>query len=280
METQKALRQPALAHQVLDILSARISSGVYAPGSLLPPEMTLAGELEVSRATIRRAMDLLVERGLVHRRQGVGTYVARLPDISNPLNQFIDFREMMRLQGFTPGLVELSAALVEPGFDVCKTLELDPRSQVVEAHKYFTANDDMVVYCINHIPAWVFEGLISPDEIIHPGVMEPILDFYEKRCGKKISFYTCTVRADIVRNCGLPFLSQQFKPDTPVLVVDEVGHGEDNRPLHHSVEYHPGNRMQFGLIRLMGAASSYSQADALRRAFEKLNGHVSAAHPE
>jgi GntR family transcriptional regulator len=277
METQTPLRQQALAYQVLEILCSRISNKTYLPDTQLPPEIDLAEEFNVSRATIRRAMDLLVERGLISKRQGIGTFVTRPPDITNPLQQFIDFREMLRLQGFRPGLVELSAAFTEPKPKICEDLELDPNKLVLETHKYFTANDELVVYCVNHIPVWVFEDVMTHAEVVQPGVMEPILEFYEKRCGKKIEFYTCTVHAEIVKRCGLPYLSQNFKSDTPVLIVNEVGYGADNRPLHHSVEYHPGNHMQFGLIRLMEPAIATPQSEVSRRALDKLNGRISAS---
>jgi GntR family transcriptional regulator len=275
MNFQTTFRQPALAFQVLDIIHSRISNKIYPPGSQLPPEMALAKELNVSRATIRRAMDLLVERGLIYKRHGIGTFVAHPPDISNPLNQFIDFREMFLQQGFNPGLVELSADLGEANPNVCEVLDLSPKELVLETHKYFTANDKLVVYCVNHIPNWVFKDVMSKEEVVEPGIMEPILEFYEKRCGNKIKYYSCVVHAEIIKYCGISYLSQNFKPDTPVLIVDEVGYGEDDRPLHHSIEFHPGNHMQFGLIRLMESARMVPPSTTTQKALQKLNGRIS-----
>ena len=94
--------------------------------------MDLAKEFNVSRATIRRATDLLVERGLIYRRQGIGSFVTHTPDIANPLNQFIDFREMLRKQGFRPGLAELTAKFVAPAPKVSDALDLDPLKLVLE----------------------------------------------------------------------------------------------------------------------------------------------------
>src|SRR3972149_8747070 len=47
------------------------------PGSYLPSEPSLSRELGVSRATVREAMRAFEERGMIVRRQGVGTLVAR-----------------------------------------------------------------------------------------------------------------------------------------------------------------------------------------------------------
>lgn len=64
-----------LYQRVFAVLSQRISLGEYAPGSRLATEDELRAEFDVSKATIRRAVDELVARGQVVRRQGSGTYV-------------------------------------------------------------------------------------------------------------------------------------------------------------------------------------------------------------
>lgn len=60
--------------QVERALSSRIA--VMAPGDQLPPEPELAQELGVSRATLREGLRTFAERGILVRRQGVGTFVA------------------------------------------------------------------------------------------------------------------------------------------------------------------------------------------------------------
>ena len=55
---------------------ARIEARELPPGSKLPPERDLATEYGVAYNTVRRAMDLLRERGLIVTMHGRGTYVA------------------------------------------------------------------------------------------------------------------------------------------------------------------------------------------------------------
>ena len=71
MKTQR------LSDQVATQLERRIAEGVYQAGSLLPPERSLAAEMEVSRPTLREALNKLAVKGLLESRQGGGHKVCR-----------------------------------------------------------------------------------------------------------------------------------------------------------------------------------------------------------
>jgi GntR family transcriptional regulator len=62
--------------QVAEHVAARIEAGELAPGSKLPPERELASEYGVAYNTMRSAMQILRDRGLVVTMHGRGTYVA------------------------------------------------------------------------------------------------------------------------------------------------------------------------------------------------------------
>jgi GntR family transcriptional regulator len=72
-------RRPALANpkyqEIADRLRAQINSGALAPGKRLPSEPDLAAENDASRNTVRLAIALLINQGLVVSRQGLGTFV-------------------------------------------------------------------------------------------------------------------------------------------------------------------------------------------------------------
>ena len=62
--------------QLATLLQTAITSGKLAPGRPLPSESTLMGEHGVSRDTVRKAVGLLRDEGLVVTVQGKGSYVA------------------------------------------------------------------------------------------------------------------------------------------------------------------------------------------------------------
>jgi GntR family transcriptional regulator len=63
--------------QVADAIAARIKAGEWEPGALIPSEGTLQEEYGVARGTIRRALELLRERGVVVTMPQRGTYVTQ-----------------------------------------------------------------------------------------------------------------------------------------------------------------------------------------------------------
>lgn len=66
--------------QVAEHVAARIEAGELEPGRRLPPERDLAAEYGVAYHTIRSAMQLLRDQGLIVTMHGRGTFVARRPE--------------------------------------------------------------------------------------------------------------------------------------------------------------------------------------------------------
>ncbi len=81
---------------------------MLAPDDALPPERELAEELSVSRITVRKAIDGLVDEGLLIRRQGSGTFVAAR--IEKNFAKLTSFSEDMRARGREPRSVWLKRA--------------------------------------------------------------------------------------------------------------------------------------------------------------------------
>ena len=87
-----------LANALQDVISLRR----LQPGDVLPSETVLAAENQLSRATVIKAYDTLIERGLVTRRQGKGTFVNARP-MERQLPDLTGFTEHVHGLGLAPG---------------------------------------------------------------------------------------------------------------------------------------------------------------------------------
>ncbi len=91
--TDRSLKIKAtkLSDIILQQLENMILEGTYAPGEKLPPERELAKQFEVSRPSLREAIQKLEAKGLVTRKQGGGTFVKNQLEegLTDPLFELI-----------------------------------------------------------------------------------------------------------------------------------------------------------------------------------------------
>lgn len=120
-------------------------------GDLIPPERVLAEDSNVSRLTVRRAVDDLVRDGVLTRRQGSGTYVAR-PTIKQSPNAS-SFSISMRQRGLTPATVVLGVETVEAGAQLSWRLHVAPAEPVLVIRRLRLADDEPVAVAITHLVA-------------------------------------------------------------------------------------------------------------------------------
>ncbi len=96
------------------ILRDRIIGGELRPGDRLDPEVELCERFNLSRMTVRRAIALLVEEGMLRRERGRGTFVVG-PRTDGGVFLIPDFQEEMRNRGVSASVRLLKAVLVEAG---------------------------------------------------------------------------------------------------------------------------------------------------------------------
>lgn len=89
MTNKITLPRHNLAHAVVNQLQQQISLGQYQPGEKLPSEPELMEQLGVGRSTIREAIRILANTGIVSVRQGSGTFVEAQEGIEESLQQRI-----------------------------------------------------------------------------------------------------------------------------------------------------------------------------------------------
>lgn len=122
-----------LYRQLQRVLRDAIASHVLAPDDALPAERDFAEELGVSRITVRKALDGLVNEGLLVRRQGAGTFVASR--VEKNFSKLSSFTEDMLSRGRTPHSSWLSRTEGRVTPEESLTLGLSPGAPVYRFHR-------------------------------------------------------------------------------------------------------------------------------------------------
>jgi GntR family transcriptional regulator len=120
----------SLYERVAAQLRQRLRDLDLRPGDLLESERLLVEELAVSRITLRRAIDLLVDEQLLVRRQGVGTFVAS-PRLTHPLVGLHSTRDLARALDVAFETQIVSFGVGVAGADERSRLDLGVRDRVV-----------------------------------------------------------------------------------------------------------------------------------------------------
>jgi GntR family transcriptional regulator len=128
-----------LYQQLQRALREAIEKRVLAPDDALPAERLIASELAVSRITVRKAIDGLVEEGLLVRRPGSGNFVASR--IEKNFAKLTSFSEDMRSRGRTPHSEWLKRAEGAVTPEEALTLRLSPGAPVYRFHRLRFADD-------------------------------------------------------------------------------------------------------------------------------------------
>ncbi len=123
-------------------LEDAIRGGKLGHGDALPAERDLADYANVSRVTVRKAVDDLVRDGLLIRRQGSGTFVVRpMSRVEQPLTRLTSFTEDMARRGLMTRSEWLQRGLFHPSPEEMMMLGLTPGTLVARIGRLRIAND-------------------------------------------------------------------------------------------------------------------------------------------
>lgn len=154
----------AKARSVYLSIRDRISSGELSDGDTLPGEKRLAEKFEVSRVTVRRALDALSQSGLIHRRAGSGTTVRKPSGDTHPVE--MNFSTLM------PQLAEIgqstSARLLAFSYgpapdQVARAMGLAAGSEVQIATRVRSANGIPFSHLTTYVPAAIARNYSEDD---------------------------------------------------------------------------------------------------------------------
>jgi GntR family transcriptional regulator len=149
-----------LYRRLEDALRDALRDQVLKPNEALPAERDLAADLSVSRITLRKALDTLVNEGLLVRRQGAGTFVAGR--VEKQFAKLSSFSEDMAARGRTVRSEWLarSGGAVTP--DEALTLGLSPGTPVYRFNRIRFADDTPMALEYSTIPGF---GLDSEEVV-------------------------------------------------------------------------------------------------------------------
>jgi DNA-binding GntR family transcriptional regulator len=161
-----------LYFQVARQLEQAIESGTLPPGSRLDNEIALAGELGLSRPTMRQAIQYLVDKGLLVRKRGVGTHVARAR-VRRPVGLTSLFDDLTS-SGQQPTTTVLSHTVEAASGVVAAALEVPEGTPVIALERLRSTNGEPLALMHNHLRADLVP--LQPELLEQRGLYEVLRD--------------------------------------------------------------------------------------------------------
>ncbi|MGI8315148.1 GntR family transcriptional regulator [Halobacillus mangrovi] len=226
--------------QVIEQIKRDIENGIYLEKQKLPSEFQLSKSLGVSRATLREALRILEEEGVVTRRHGVGTFVNPKPLFTSGIEELDSVTGMILSSGMTPGSQYLSADLVEPTEEDRRRFSDEHLHRLAKLERVRTADDQPVVYCVDKIP----EGLIPLD---HVKEADSLFQIFESYTGETISYAVTHIEPIGYHERISPILN--CEPEQALLLLKQMHYTQDDVPVIFSNNYFRADKFSFHVLR-------------------------------
>lgn len=203
-----------------DTLASRIASAEWGADEPIPAEARLARHYKISVGTVRKAVDGLVEEGLLERRQGSGTYVRR-PSFDSSLFRFFQIRGVDGEPSSIPSSRLLSRARTQAPSEAASALGT---REVIKIVRVRSLSDQPILYEEIYIPSTLFAGFESiPQEDLGPLLYPIYFDAFGvlvKSATDDLSFDTAT--KEVARKLDIAYAD-------PIAVICRTARGIDGQ---------------------------------------------------
>lgn len=221
-------------YQLYEILNDKIVSGEWQPGDLLPAESELLTQYQVSRATVRQAMDILVSKGQITRERGRGSFVSK-PTIEQTLSRIISFTEDMKQRGMTPGTRVLNKGLLPAPEDIAKQLQIEIGEELAHLRRLRLADGEPMSIEDSFLIHRLCHGVLAQDY-----TDEPLREALSQRYGLRLLSARQSIRAIAASDKIASLL--KVETSSPLLFIKRVTYDDRNCPVEFIRFYHRGDR--------------------------------------
>lgn len=223
--------------KIHDAIKKDIEKEVWTIGSRLPSERDLAEHFEVSRMTLRQAITLLVEEGILERRVGSGTYVAS-HRVQERMRGTTSFTEIVNSQGRKPSSKLISYQRQLASDTEINQLHLEESDYVIRMERIRYADKIPLVYEVASIPEKFIKNVKKTDITEH---------FFQTLTsnGYEIGKSQQTIYAKIASERVASYL--EVAKGHAILALTQVSFFTDGRPFEYVRSQYVGDRFEFYL---------------------------------
>ena len=212
----------------------------------LPSEPQLAQQMGVSRATLREAMRSFEGRGLILRRQGVGTFViGKVPVLDTGLELLESIETIAQRSGLTVRMGELQIQQVSADEDMAAKLSLSMGADLTRVARTIFTDQRPIAYLEDTLPIDILEA-----HELQVGFTGSVLDFLLRRGEPRLSRSRTEIKA--VGAASEVARTLQIQREDVLLQLAAQLYSESNRVVDYSISYFLPGYFRFHVMRRVG----------------------------
>jgi GntR family transcriptional regulator len=219
--------QSEIEDQILDL----IRSHALKRGDRLPSQEELAGQLGVSRASLRESLARLVNQGIVQQVHGIGTFVAGDPStFQSSAEVNFSLTEMIQILGMQPGTSYVKISEEDLPAQGCFEHHTSSFRPSFCLRRVRTANGQPFAFSLSYLPRNL-PGLL-PDESLYYG---SLYVFLQEHCSQVIMDTSAVIEAQNASDEIARYLN--LAPTTPILALHQEHNNQHGETVICSIDY-------------------------------------------
>lgn len=224
--------------QIHNDIKQAIEAGKWAVGDRIPSERELSRNFDVSRMTLRQAIQTLVDEGILERQVGSGTYVAN-QKVQEKMSGVTSFTDLMLTQGKQPTSKTISYHVMNPSLSEAEKLKLNEDDQVLRMERIRYGDDVPICFEVATVPEKLVDGLSKKE--VTSSLYRALEDKKQLSPGKAQQ----TVSAMSASERIAEYLS--IKRGDAILRLRQVTYLQDGTPFEYVRTQYVGERFEFYL---------------------------------
>ncbi|TJY02380.1 MULTISPECIES: GntR family transcriptional regulator [Lactobacillus] len=223
--------------EIQNLLLQRIKNGDYQEGQLIPKEVDLAEQLNVSRPTVRHAIRNLVQGGYLERRKKRGTIVTQTKIKQQFTHVIESYNTEIQNNGLVAKTQVLNFSTEKANDEVAEALTIKPNTEVYKLVRLRSADNKPVVFVITYLPIAQLPDLQKIDFTHHSLYSELA------KAGLEITHVSRKIEVHPATEEEAQLLETDIK--APIFYFHTIGFTKDHRALEYSIASYRGDLNYF-----------------------------------
>jgi GntR family transcriptional regulator len=223
--------------QVEAVLAGEIADGSLPVGAQLPSEDGLIDRFQVSRTTVRKAIQTLAGRGLVEIQRGRGTFVSQ-PKITQELTELSGFVEDMQALGRHASARVLDTRVIAASDHVARQLAVPAGTRVVRIQRVRLADGVAMSFDETYLPRALGERVLA-----HDLEVEPIFALLEQKYG--VPLVDAEYRLEAVAAEAGVAAALGIAGGSPIFRIERTSYTTGHQPVDHEQLSYRGDLIRF-----------------------------------